>query len=106
MNQPVELPFITRLNVEAEVRRIAGESTKDLVLLDHAKDRMLEREITERQSLNVLKNGDIMDAPKWDTEKERGWRCQFRGIAAGIDVTVITKLVKRDNTMCLIITVY
>ena len=102
----VALPFISADKVEDEIRRIAKESTINIVKLDHAIDRMAEREITDRQILNVLRLGERASDIKWNTDKERGWKCKFRRIVAGTNVTVATKLVKRDETTCLIITVF
>lgn len=100
------LPFISRDSVEDEVRRIAKESTIDVVKLDHAIDRMAQREITDRQILNVLRLGERISKVTWNTDKERGWKCTFRRITAGVNVTVATKLVRRDETTCLIVTVF
>ena len=102
----VALPFIRRELVEVEIRRIANNSTIDLVKLDHAIDRMNEREITDRQILNVLRSGERTSEITWDTERERGWRCVFRRITAGVNATVVAKLVKRNKTTCLIVTVF
>lgn len=88
----VALPFITQDKVEDEIRRIAKESTIDIVKLDHAIDRMAQREITDRQILNVLRLGERISDITWHTEKERGWKCTFRRISAGVNVTVATKL--------------
>lgn len=102
----LSLPFISKDKVEDEIRRIANTSTINLVKLDHAISRMDEREITDRQILNVLKLGERTADIIWDTDKERGWKCSFRRITAGINITVATKLVQRDETTCLIITVF
>ncbi len=102
----VALPFIQRDQVEKEIRRIATESTINMVKLDHAIDRMIEREITDRQILNVLRSGEQLSPAAWNTEKERGWKCKFRRITAGVNVTVVAKLVQRDETTCLIVTVF
>ncbi len=102
----VALPFISRDEVEGEIRRIAKDSTSDLVKLDHAIDRMAQREITDRQILNVLRLGERVSDITWNTDKERGWKCTFRRITAGVNVTVATKLVKRDIATCLIVTVF
>lgn len=102
----VMLPFINKADVEGEIRRIASESTRDLVKLDHAIMRMQERGINDRQILNVLKFGERVTDIVWDTQKERGWKCVFRRVTAGIEVTVATKLVQRNCNTCLVITVF
>jgi len=100
------LPFITPGEVEAEIRKIASESSFELIILEHAKTRMIERDITRRHIDRVLKNGELMEAPRWDTEKERGYKCKFRRVTAGMEVTVIAKLVKREQNNCLVVTVF
>ena len=105
-NPPIQLPRFTRETAESEIRRIAKEDTGNLILLDHALDRMEQREISLRQILNVLKNGEAVLPSSWDTEKEKGWKCKFRRVTAGTDVTVVAKLVERNESTCLIVTVF
>jgi hypothetical protein len=102
----IALPFIKAEDVEAEVRRIATESTQHLILLDHALDRSEERGISLRQITNVLKSGDRTSDYKWDTQLENGWKCTFQRVTAGVKVTVAVKLVMRDCVSCLVVTVY
>lgn len=100
---------ITQINpdgVEAEIRRISNESTQNLVILDHAHMRMDERDITIKQVINVLRLGERISKIEWDTESERGWKCKFRRVAAGRNVTVVAKLVMRDSETCLVVTTY
>lgn len=102
----IKLPTFTCSTAEGEIRRIAMSDTSCMVLLDHAKDRMLERDITLKQVLNVLRHGDICDTPKWNTDNEKGWKCKFARVTAGIKVTVVCKLVERAHSTCLIVTVF
>lgn len=68
--------------------------------------RMLEREISKAQVLRVLRHGDPGD-PQWDTESERGWKCKFTKITAGIRLHVVAKLVERKpEDVCLIVTTF
>jgi len=102
----LQFPFISVGNVRAEIKRIASEDTINLVLLNHAKDRMDRRDITMRQIQNVLKNGELLEAIKWCSDKECGWRCKLRRVTAGAEVTVVAKLVKRAENTCLVITTW
>lgn len=102
----ISLPFIKKEQVEEEIRRIAHEATECVIKLDHAIDRMEQRDITDRHIFNVLRLGERIDNIDWNTDKERGWKCTFRRITAGKNVTVATKLVKRDKNTCLIVTVF
>ena len=102
----IALPFIKAENVLAEVRRIATESTQDLIFLDHAQDRSAQRGISARQVLNVLKNGERTSEYEWDTKIEDGWKLTLQRVTAGGKVTVAVKLVKRESVSCLVVTVY
>lgn len=105
MPEPIELPIPSN-QVESEVRRIAQHESFKVFTLDHAKMRMIQRDISIRQIIRVLCDGALTQAPSWDTEKEKGWRCVFAGVTAGIKVTVVVKLVKRNGHACLIVTTY
>jgi hypothetical protein len=100
------LPWIKKQQALPEIRRIAATETESLIILDHARERQQQREVTDRQILNVLKNGELTAAIEWDTKEERGWKCKLSRITAGDHVSVIAKLVNRNGTKCLIITVW
>ncbi len=100
------LPWINKENALSEIRRIAAKETESLIISNHARDRQQQREITDRQILNVLKNGELAGVVEWDTKEERGWKCKLSRITAGDQVSIIAKLVKRDGNKCLIITVW
>lgn len=105
-NVIVQLPFCKREEVESEIRRIAIHDTAAVIVLGHAKDRMLQRGITSRQVLRVLVDG-VLDSPvEWDTQKDRGWKCRFCRTTAGIKVTVVVKLIESGGRRCLVITVW
>lgn len=102
----VQLPFCTRSEVVAEIRRIATSDTVALVTLDHAKDRMMQRGITSRQILRVLIDGVLDSTIEWDTNKDKGWRCRFCRTTAGLKVTVVVKLIEAGGRRCLVVTVW
>ena len=102
----LSLPFIGANQVESEIRKIVTGSSQNVIFLDHAAMRMQEREITSKQVFNVLKNGELKDSPKWNTEKSKGWKCSFVTVTAGVKVTVVAKLTKEKEQMCLIVTVF
>lgn len=103
-NKLLTLPFIAASEVEAELRRIATEATENLVISDHARMRMIERDITLGQIVKTIKAGGMICAPSWCAEKEKGWRCTFERINAGVKVTVVAKLIKQNENLCLIVT--
>lgn len=100
------LPFCAREDVEAEIRRIATEDSARVVLLPHARDRMLQRDISTRQVFNALRFGSLDSAVEWDTNQDRGWKCRFSRLAAGAPVTVVVKLIEHEGRRCLVVTVW
>lgn len=67
---------------------------------------MRERDVTTRQILNVLKSGEQIGDIVWCTEGEKGWRCKLSRVTAGVKITVVAKVVKRQSTTCLVITTW
>ena len=106
MQNVIALPFITKDRVREEIKRIASEESHNLDFLDHAVIRMNEREVTTRQVINVLKNGEQIGDISWCTEKEKGWRCRLSRVTAGSKITVVAKVIQRENITCLVITAW
>jgi hypothetical protein len=106
MSNLVFLPRIPRDGAESKIREIASKASHEIYILDHAKMRMLEREITQRQIFKALINGELLEGPEWDTKEDKGWKCKFSRIVAGEKVTVVAKLVDREDSSCLVITVW
>jgi hypothetical protein len=102
----LSLPFVSIDQVESEIRKIVTGASQNVIFLDHTAMRMQEREITSRQVFNVLKNGELKDSPKWNTDKSKGWKCSFVRVTAGVKVTVVVKLTKEKEQVCLIVTVF
>jgi len=106
MSEIIALPKVKKADVEAEIRNIAKNQSDQIEFLDHASLRMQEREFSPKQVLSVLRTGVMLGTPDWEIELERGWRCRFRRIHAGDQITVCVKLVERDEAVCLIVTVF
>lgn|SRR5690606_5994426 len=102
----IELPKFKPTEVRPEIQRIAHEDTQYVEFLDHALERMEQRGITVRQVMRVLRDGEQQGDAVWCTDKERGWRCKLTRITAGDKITVVTKLVQRENSTCLIVTTW
>ena len=100
------LPFCKREDVETEIRRIANEVSARVVLPPHARDRMLQRGISTRQVFNALRFGSLDSAVEWDTNKDKGWKCRFSRITAGVPVTAVVKLIEQNGHRCLVVTVW
>lgn len=101
----ITLPKFNKENARAEIARVAREDSSAVEILDHAIDRMVQRDITIRQVMRTLIDGDSLDI-NWDSENEKGWRCKLRYMSAGKVVVVIAKLVERESSACLVVTVW
>jgi len=55
------------------VRRVAAE-TANVILGDHALERMAERTITDTEVYRILRFGDVLDVPTRTPQKE--WKCK------------------------------
>ncbi|PCJ46007.1 MAG: hypothetical protein COA74_14725 [Gammaproteobacteria bacterium] len=100
------LPTTVKDEAFERIQEIAKKDTVRVEILDHALDRMMQREITNRQIFSTLRNGSLIEGPFWCTEKERGWKCKISHVVAGINIIVIAKLVERESEHCLVITVW
>jgi len=100
------LPSVKAIDVRAEIEKLARERSINVILLDHAVDRQEQRGVTSRQILNVLKNGEQIGTVTWCTKEENGWRCKISRVTAGAKVTVVAKLVEREERTCLVVTVW
>ena len=107
MRNVANLPIIKKCDVDVEIRRLATGVSSRFFFTEHAEMRMIERNITKRQVFNVVRNGDLVKDPVWDTDKESGWKCRYNWITAGASVTVVVKLIERSNGHCdLVITAF
>ena len=104
--QVIRLPTVNREDVRQKIADLAKNESSAVYFLSHAEDRMVERNITRRQAFKVLSQGELVDSPHWDTEAESGWKCVLRRISAGVEVRVVAKLVDRQSTCCLVVTVF
>lgn len=93
-------------SAEFFIRKIADENTGQLFIMDHARLRMLEREITDRQLNLCISEGDMVRGPEFDRKNEIGWKCTFRRKCAGRVLFVACKLIQRDEETVLILTTF
>jgi hypothetical protein len=92
---------------ESEFRRLAAEAAKSkapaLFLGAHAKQRMIERDITITQIKRVLVKGRITEGPY---ETPAGdWKGNFRATDAGQDIEVVVALKVMNGVRAFIVTV-
>ena len=59
---------------EADIHRIAADTGK-VIIGDHAKTRMAEREISDIEVYRILQSGFIAEEPTQTTRKE--WKCKL-----------------------------
>ena len=97
MSIVAKLPIIKKCDVDLEIRRLATGVSGRFFFTEHAEMRLIERDITRRQVFNVVRSGKLIEDPVWDTENERGWKCRYNWITAGASVTVVVKLVERND---------
>jgi hypothetical protein len=103
----IKLPFCRAEEAESIMREIARTASHRFIPTVHAEMRMIEREVSSRQVKRTVESGELIEAPVWDTEHgEKGWKAKFQVFTAGVQVTVVAKLVQRNDVTCLIITVW
>ena len=107
MENVAKLPIIKKCDVDSEIRRLATGISGRFFFTEHAEMRMIERDITKRQVFNVVRNGKIIEDPVWENNNEKGWKCRYNWITAGASVTVVVKLLERDDGHCdLVVTAF
>ena len=93
-------------SAEFSIRNIVNENTGQIFITDHARMRMLEREITDKQLHLCLSKGDMVRDPEFDRKNENGWKCTFSRICAGSVLRVGCKLIQRDAAIVLVLTAF
>lgn len=112
--KPLPFPSMKKEEVRSIIADLANTDSSKVVLLDHAEDRMLEKGMSYKQVLQVLRLGKVHTRVEWDphtSDKGRishGWLCVLKRHTAGRVVRVVCKLVDENGKTgpCLIITVY
>lgn len=78
------------------IREIAQDTSR-IVIIEHAKKRMLQRHITQDQIYKCLRTGNLTEGPA--KMPRGGWRCTMRRILAGDEVTVVAEFDSRDRVL-------
>ncbi|CUJ84213.1 hypothetical protein PH7735_00351 [Shimia thalassica] len=87
MNEAEPIPFMGPDLFIKNVRNYANVHHM-VVITDHAKSRMLERDLTRRMILRVLERGTLASGPSWNPDKG-SWEGKVSGVAAGMRVSVV-----------------
>lgn len=102
----LKLPSTKKEDAFSRIQELALQDNGSCIeILEHAIMRIDERGISIRQVMNVLKFGNL-ESTTWCNESENGWKCKISRITAGAKVTVVAKLVERDDEICLIVTAW
>lgn len=89
------------------IKEIAANDTGRVFFTAHAETRMVERTVTRRQVLQVLRHGDVIQPPEWEVKQDRGWVCKLGRITAGSRLDVVAKIVEREpGALVLVITTF
>ena len=86
---------LTREDAERWIRASALLS-KNVGHTDHAREKMVERDILSRQVWEVLEGGFVVKDPKWDNE-HGDWVCVIRKQTAGRTILVVVALAEKDK---------
>ena len=85
---------------------IVTQDTGQFFIMDHARMRMLERGVTDKQVMLCIADGDLIKGPDLDKEHELGWKCMFTRVCAGAALRVGCKLVQREEETVLVLTAF
>lgn len=100
------LPKTSKNDAIQRVAQIADNTTGFVYFSEHCEMRMLERGISRKQILRVLRSGELIGKVEWDIEEERGWKMKLKRISAGAEIRVVAKLVERDSECVVAVTTF
>lgn len=84
------------------ISEIASDS-KNVILTQHASERMVERDITLQQVLQTLRKGHIDEPAHLDIRNN--WKCTLRRVVSGKIVKVAAAVTEQGTTRIVVITV-
>lgn len=83
------LPFNpSPADMARHVNRLASESSGNVILTDHAKERMQERNVTFKHIITCLQKGRVIEGPYLDLKG--CWKCTMVRAVSGLEITVVT----------------
>lgn len=91
---------------QTEVCRRAARGFEHMIAItEHAAARMVERDVTRRMVLTVLRGGDVVGTDlKWDAD-HANWVAPIVGVAAGMGVTAVCAL-RDGDVIVTVVTAY
>lgn len=87
---------------EARAKFKALIAAGEISWTNHAKQRMVEYNVSSGQVLNVLRAGHEVEGPIRDPVD---WKCTYAGNSAGAGVRVVAVLIEQVAETCLVVTV-
>jgi len=97
----LDLTPVKAMQVIAEIVK----DTSNVIITDHAQEKMIERGITAVQILKCLKNGRIIEGPYRETRGN--WKMNINCFSAGEPLTVVVVLDNQGNgNLTIVITAY
>ncbi|MDP7221965.1 MAG: DUF4258 domain-containing protein [Alphaproteobacteria bacterium] len=83
------------------INRLAGDSG-NVILTDHARERMQERKITFRHIITCLRKGRVIEGPY--QEPRGSWRCTMIRAVSGVEINIPVAVNFEDEVI--VITVF
>ena len=88
------VPLMDRRRALEQIRRLAADTGNIVFDREHASKRMIQRGITMKQVLEVIRYGQIVEGPFEDIRG--GWRCTLERRVIGRDVIRVAVGFGRD----------
>ena len=70
-------------------------------ITDHARERMVERDISRRMVIRVLEKGTLHSGPKWSAENAN-WEGKMNGSVAGTRLSVVCAIKEGAMTVTVV----
>jgi len=89
---------LTAKQAEILIQKIATETPNKIIYSNHATARMEERGITIRDTLSVLRKGDVFKIPTVG-KNEGEWKCEISRHVRGSnrEIGVVTLIIKEER---------
>ncbi len=101
----IHLKTLSKVKAAEKLREISKYSHR-VFFTDHARERMIEREITKRDIFRVLESGQIIEEPFW-VDSYSSWEMTVEGASSGHYIKVAVALSSdKKGDKSIIITAY
>lgn len=102
----LHLHTLTKEKARELLSDIASNHSERVIMLNHTRERMAQRGISDKQVFRCLKNGQFKDEPFWSFE-HKNWQMTLETVSAGDSIGLAVSLGndKRGNKI-IVITAY